>query len=122
MKAHEIIIKTAAAVAESSKGSCEVAIDRGYPVLVNNDKLTEKAKQFAIEFLGSENVVDMESRMTSEDFAYFAQKLPSVFYRFGVRNESKNIISNLHTSTFDIDEESLKTATGLMAWIAVNQF
>lgn len=121
-KAHEGIIKTAAAVAENSKGSCEVRIDSGYPVLVNDDELTEKAKQLAIEFLGSENVVDMEMRMTSEDFAYYAQQVPSVFYRFGVRNESKNITSNLHTSTFDIDEGSLRTATGLMAWIAINQF
>lgn len=121
-KAHEGIINTIAAVAESSKGSCEVRIDRGYPVLVNDDDLTEKTKQLAIEFLGRENVVDIEMRMTAEDFAYYAQKIPSVFYRFGVRNESKNIISNLHTSTFDIDEDSLKTATGLMAWIAINQF
>jgi len=122
LKAHEIIIKKAAAVAESSKGSCEVRIDRGYPVLINNAELTEKTKQFAIEFLGSENVVDLEMRMTAEDFAYFAQKIPSVFYRFGVGNKLKNITSNLHTSTFDIDEDSLRTATGLMAWIAINQF
>lgn len=121
-KAHEGIIKTAAAVAESSKGSCEVRIDCGYPVLINNDELTEKTKQLAIEFLSSKNVVDLEMRMTAEDFAYFAQKVPSVFYRFGVRNELRNITSNLHTSIFDIDEESLKTATGLMAWIAINQF
>jgi amidohydrolase len=121
-KAHKIIIKTAAAVAEGSKGSCEVRIDRGYPVLVNDEELTEKTKRLAIEFLGSENVVNLDMRMTAEDFAYFAQKVPSVFYRFGVRNESKKITSNLHTSTFNIDEESLKTATGLMAWIAVNQF
>ena len=84
--------------------------------------LTEQTKQLAIEFLGNENVVDLEMRMTAEDFAYFAQKVPSVFYRIGVRNESKNITSNLHTSTFNVDESCMNTGTGLMVWIAVNQF
>ncbi|MFH0866205.1 MAG: M20 family metallopeptidase [Bacteroidota bacterium] len=121
-KAHHMIKSISDSIAKKMKGKCDVHIAIGYPVLVNNDELTEKAKQLAIEFLGRENVIDLEMRMTSEDFAYYAQKVPSVFYRFGVRNESKNIISNLHTSTFDIDEESLKTATGLMAWIAINQF
>jgi len=37
-----------------------------------------------------------------------------------VRNEERGIISNLHTSTFDVDEKSLETGMGLMAWIAVN--
>lgn len=120
-RAHEGIKKTAVAVAGSSKGSCDVRIDRGYPFLENDNELTAKTKKLAEEYLGKENVVDLEMRMTAEDFSYFAQKVPSVFYRFGVRNESKNITSNLHTSTFDIDEDSLKTATGLMAWIAVNQ-
>lgn len=121
-KAHKGIIRTAVTVAESSKGRCNVRIDRGYPFLENDNDLTAKTKKLAIEYLGKENVVDMEMRMTAEDFAYFAQKVPSVFYRFGVRNETKKITSNLHTSTFDLDEDVLKTATGLMVWIAVNQF
>lgn len=122
IKAHEGIKRTAAAVAESSKGKCDVRIDRGYPFLENDAALTAEAKKLAEEYLGEENVVDLEMRMTAEDFAYFAQAVPSVFYRFGVRNESKKITSNLHTSTFDLDEDSLKIATGLMVWIAVNQF
>jgi metal-dependent amidase/aminoacylase/carboxypeptidase family protein len=41
------------------------------------------------------------------------------FYRLGVRNEEKGIISGVHTSTFDIDENALLTGSGLMAWLAL---
>jgi amidohydrolase len=121
-KAHNMIENISSFVAKKMNGNCEVNIAKGYPTLVNDDKLTGKTKQLAIEYLGSENVVDLEMRMTAEDFAYFAQKVPSVFYRVGVRNETKNITSTLHTSTFNVDETCMITGTGLMAWIALNQF
>ena len=120
-KAHAMIENISSAIAQSMNGNCEVNIAKGYPTLVNDEKLTSITKQLAIEYLGSENVVDLEMRMTAEDFSYFAQKVPSVFYRIGVRNESKNITSNLHTSTFNVDESCMAIGTGLMAWIAVNQ-
>ncbi len=71
--------------------------------------------------MGTENVVELELRTTAEDFAYFAQKVPSCFYRLGIRNEKMGITSNLHTATFNVDENSLKTGMGLMAWIAVRE-
>jgi amidohydrolase len=120
-KAHEIIIAVATTVAEKMKGSCDINIAKGYPFLVNDDALSLQTKQLAVEYLGVENVVDLEMRLTAEDFAYFSQKLPSCFYRLGVRNEEKGITSNLHTSTFDADEDCMLTGMGLMAWIAVNQ-
>ena len=103
------------------KGNGKVVIDKGYPTLVNDERMTSKVKKMAEEFLGKEHVLSLDMRMTAEDFAYFAQKVPSVFYRLGIRNESKNITSNLHTSTFNVDEDSLKTGTGLMAWIAYSE-
>lgn len=117
-KAHELITSFASSVANEMGGSCIVHIAKGYPFLVNDEELTNKIKHYAIDFLGSENVVDLETRMTAEDFAYFSQKVPSCFYRLGIRNERKGIISNLHTSTFDVDESSISVGMGLMAWIA----
>ncbi len=117
--AHQKIRKMATSIAEGMGGECEVFIDKGYPFLVNDDKVTADAKQFAIEFLGSENVVDLDMRMTAEDFAYYSQLVPSCFYRLGIRNESRGIVHNLHTDKFDVDENSLEIGAGLMAWMAV---
>jgi amidohydrolase len=120
-EAHERITKIAQSIAEGMGAKCDVFIVKGYPFLVNNTMLAENIKQLGIEYLGEENVIDLDLRMTAEDFAYFSHLKPSCFYRIGIRNESKGIISNLHTSTFNIDEGSIEPGMGLMAWIALNQ-
>lgn len=120
-EAHKKIVKMSQSIAESMGGKCDVFIDKGYPFLVNDSQLTNKVKDYAIDYLGKNNVVDLDMRMTSEDFAYYSQKIPSCFYRLGVGNSKKGIISNLHTSTFNIDEKSLEIGMGLMAWIAFKE-
>ncbi len=117
--AHQKIKKMAQSIAEGMGGSCDVFIDSGYPFVYNDPEITEKSKNWAIELLGEENVVDLPVRMTAEDFAYFANEVPSCFYRLGVANESRGINSSLHSSTFDVDEKSLETGMALMAYIAV---
>lgn len=119
--AHNRITKMAQMIAESMGGSCEVFIDKGYPFLVNDDNSTMKAKQYAIDFLGGENVVDLDMRLTAEDFAYFSQRVPSCFYRLGCMNEKKGIVANLHSPDFDVDENCLETGMGLMAFITINE-
>lgn len=118
-EAHRLITSTAQDIARSMGAECEVFIDHGYPFLVNDPELTQKAKSWAIELLGEENVVDLDMRMTAEDFAYFSHYVPSCFYRLGVRNEEKGIISGLHTPTFNIDEKSLETGMAMMACMAL---
>ncbi len=119
-KAHVKITSIAKGIAESMGGSCEVFIDKGYPFLVNDELATSEAKALAQEYLGTENVVDLDQRMTAEDFAYYSHIIPACFYRLGVKNPSWSTIRNLHTPEFDADERSLETGMGLMAWLAVN--
>jgi len=118
-KAHEKITKLASGIAESMGGSCEVFIDHGYPFLVNDDQATAQAKALAQQYLGAENVVDLDQRMTAEDFAYYSHLIPACFYRLGVKDPSWETIRNLHTPEFDADEHSLETGMGLMAWLAL---
>jgi amidohydrolase len=91
----------------------------GYPFLVNDETITERCRQSAIDYLGAENVEDLPLRMTAEDFAYVSQQVPSCFYRLGTGNKEKGIISGVHTATFDIDEKALELSTGLMAWMTI---
>lgn len=115
-------IKTMAkGIAKSMGGQCDVKIDTGYPFVVNDEKLTLRAIDFARQYMGEDNVVKLELRTTAEDFAYFSQVIPGCFYRLGTRNEKKGITSNLHTATFNVDEESIKTGMGLMAWLAMSE-
>lgn len=117
LEMQEKVKSIAASVAEGMGGRCEVSIHKGYPFVYNDPQITAKVKEYAVEYLGEENVVDLDMRMTAEDFSYFAQLIPACFYRLGVMNEPRGITSNLHTATFDADESSLETGMGLMSWI-----
>ncbi|MBS1487846.1 MAG: amidohydrolase [Bacteroidetes bacterium] len=108
-------------MADSMGAKCHVKISRGYPYLENNPVLTRRIRNAAEEYLGKENVVDLDITLGSEDFAYYSHQIPASFYRLGTRNESKGITSYVHTPTFDIDEEALKIGPGLMAWLAVKE-
>lgn len=113
--------KLAQGIAESMGGSCDFRILDGYPFLYNNEELTRRHRDFAVEYVGEENVVDLDIWMAAEDFAYYSQQIDACFYRLGVRNEEKGIISNVHTPTFDADENALEIGAGLMAWLAVKE-
>lgn len=120
-EAHRRMKQIAESIAESMGGSCEFNINRGYPFLVNEEKVTEQVKQFACEYIGQENVLDADIWMAAEDFAYYTHQANSCFYLLGIGNKEKGIPSSLHSSTFDIDESALAISTGLMAYIAVKQ-
>jgi amidohydrolase len=116
--AHTHIRRIASKTAESAGGTCDVRIERGYPVLVNESRATALAMQLAQQYLGEEMVVEVPRRMTGDDFAHFAAAIPACFCRIGTGNEKKGITANLHTPRFDIDEKSLETAAGTLTWIA----
>lgn len=118
-KAHNKMKEIANSICEAAGGSCDFDIKVGYPFLVNDENITKLSSDAAQKFLGVENVVDLDLRMTSEDFAFISQKSPSCFYRLGT-GDGKSI-RRLHTSTFDIDEKCLSISSGLMAYIALKQ-
>ena len=120
-KAHEKMKKMAEGIAEAMGGRCDFNIMRGYPFLINEEKLTASTRAYAEEYLGKENVLDLDIWMAAEDFAYFSQVADACFYRLGTGNEARGITSSVHTPTFDVDEDSLKLSTGLMTYIALKQ-
>jgi amidohydrolase len=117
--AHQKMIKMAMTIAESMGGSCEFKVVKGYPFLINNEELTTRAIQNAEEYLGKENVEEIGIWMAAEDFAFYSQIIPACFYRLGTGNKALGINSPVHTATFDIDESSLETGMGLMAWMTL---
>lgn len=120
-KAHKTMVKMAEGIAEAMGGSCEFEIRKGYPFLKNHPELTRRAKNYAIDYLGAENVLDLDIWMAGEDFAFYTQHTDACFYRLGTRNEARGIISSVHTPTFDVDEAALPLGAGLMTWLALNE-
>ena len=117
--AHQKIKEMTIALVEGMGAKCEIEIRKGYPVLTNEEELTLKMRQLAEDYLGPQNVVSLDLWMAAEDFAFYGQKVPACFYRLGVGNEAENETRALHTPSFDINESSLETGSGLMAWLAL---
>ena len=116
---HERLTAICTEVAARRGGSCHVHILKGYPVLVNDEHLTQQAQQAAVDYLGESAIHTLPIRMGSEDFAYYTQQVPACFYRIGVGNRARGITSAIHTPTFDVDERAILSSIGLMSWIAV---
>ena len=119
-EAHQLIEKISKELVHSMGGEIDVHVDRGYPAVINNGELNESVKNAAAEYLGRENVQETELRMGAEDFGYYAQQIPACFYRVGVMNKEKGIISGVHTPTFNIDENAIEVGMGLMAWLGTS--
>ena len=119
--ATERIEQTARELVHSLGGRAEIRITRGYPSLFNDPTVTERARLRAVQYLGKDNVVELEPALWGEDFAYFAQARPACFYNLGVQNESRGIIYPVHSPRFDMDEDALVIGAGLLAWVALGE-
>lgn len=119
VKAHEKMSNLAKGLMEGMGCEVDFRIEKGYPVLINDERTTTKASKLAKEYLGDNHVIDLDLRMTAEDFSYFTQLYPCTFYRLGV-NTKGGVSAPLHSSKFDVDEQSLKSGIGLMAWLAAS--
>lgn len=116
-KAHDLIRQLSTNLVKSMGGEIDLLIDVGYPSVYNNEALHEIALVKATDYIGAANVEETEKRMGAEDFGYYSQQIPGCFFRLGVMNEAKGIISNVHTPTFNIDESAIEIGMGMMAWL-----
>lgn len=113
--AHQRIKDLAFSICKAFNATCDIDIQIGYPCLINNPELTEQFIQIGTDYLGPAQVERLESRLTSEDFAYYSQKIPAVFYRLGVGQ-----VPGVHRSDFDIDESAIAYGAGTMAYLAMS--
>lgn len=117
-QAHKLIHRITENTAKAYGATADVFIDHGYPYVYNNPGLVREARTVAKDYLGEDNVLDINMRMTAEDFSYFAQKVPACYFRLGTRIKGKPI-TNLHTANFDVDEQCLEYGMGISALFAI---
>ncbi|MEP4531451.1 MAG: M20 family metallopeptidase [Cyclobacteriaceae bacterium] len=120
-EAHKIMTEMAEGIAKSMGAECDFDVQKGYPHLKNHPEYTQFNMDKAKEYLGEENVEEIDLWLAGEDFAFYSHHVDACFYRLGTRNESRGIVSGVHTPTFDIDEDALKVGMGLMSWLAVSE-
>ena len=115
-----------AKVSEVAKGVCrafgakaEVEFEKdAYPVMVNDEKVTERAKNIVRKLHGT-RVKLMALQLGGEDFSRFLHEAPGTFYFLGTKNPAKGCIYNNHSPRFKVDEDVLKFGTASLAQLAM---
>lgn len=109
-------------VAEATAAACRNSVEIEYRVMVpptvNAPELAELARKVAVAAVGEGGVARLEPVMGSEDFSFFASKVPGVFVAVGAANAGQGIVHPNHHPQFDIDEACLETAVELYAGFA----
>ena len=80
------------------------------PTVVNDEKLTKSAIKTLNGIYGYNLVVPDygQAPYFNDDFAYFQQKVPGVYFFLGGSNIEKGIVAMNHAPNFNVDEESIK--------------
>jgi amidohydrolase len=118
-QAHQMIRNLVEHICQASGATVSINIVIGYPCLKNDDKVTNMCRDAAIQYLGSDKVHDLPTRMSSEDFAFYSQHVPAAFYRLGTGWAESDRNYPVHSSRFDVNEEALETGMGLMSFITL---
>ena len=112
-QAHAFIQRVATGTATAYGTQATVEIRKGYPALHNDPGAAALTRSAAVEFAGSDHVVDIDRWYASEDFAYFLRTVPGAFYLIGA-----GCPHMIHTSRFLAADATLRTSTGFMAYLA----
>jgi amidohydrolase len=110
-------------IAEASGATAEFELDKyANPVVDNNPELTEKVLPSLERVVGRQNLKRVALVTGSEDFAYFAQKVPSFFYFVGVTPKERSVLTapSNHSPDFYLDEAAIPIATRTLTAIAVD--
>lgn len=93
--------------------TAEIDIKDGFPMVINHPGLTGALRQTAEELVGPEQIEELALRMTAEDFGFYTQRFPAVFYRLGTGFPGQTP-GRLHSSTFVANEAAIPHGIALM--------
>ncbi len=98
-------------ICDAYGGKCLIELKDGYRYLINSDEVVDIIYNTAKEIIGEENIQFKEMpSMGGEDFSYFIDdNVKGAFYHLGCGNKEKGITSPLHSDSFDVDENCIKT-------------
>jgi amidohydrolase len=102
-------------VAAAYGATAKIEVGFGYPAVVNDPALVATFRSYLAEKTAL-TLAAPAPTMGGEDFAYFAQRVPGVLVRLGIRNEQAGSIHPGHSPQFRVDEASL--AFGIEALVA----
>ena len=100
-------------------GSFELNYDRGTPAMINDPELSKQMIPTMERVVGKDNLKMMDPVMGGEDFAFFANEVPGMYYRLGVVKPGTTS-GWVHTPTFRADDSCLEVGIRAMSNLIVD--
>ena len=116
---HERIKKTATMIAESAGAAAEVNVHLGVPVTFNDPKLTTRMTPTLERVVGQKKIMTAPQVTGAEDFAFYQEKIPGLFFFLGITPPGTKPIPN-HSPYFLVDESALIVGVRAMSNLAVD--
>ncbi|PIQ36638.1 MAG: N-acyl-L-amino acid amidohydrolase [Lysobacterales bacterium CG17_big_fil_post_rev_8_21_14_2_50_64_11] len=110
------------AAANGATVQLQIPAEEGNPVVVNDPALTARAHGSLLRAAGAGKVIEIDPITGAEDFAYYANQVPAVFFFVGAtppERDMKTVASN-HSPDFFVDEAALPLATRAMLQVAID--
>ncbi|MGQ3214253.1 MAG: M20 metallopeptidase family protein [Shinella sp.] len=108
-------------VAATHGAAVEVNIQRGEPPVVNDPEMVGFIQRAGADVVGRDNVLNAPGWTAADDFAFYSEKCPAVYFRLGIRNETIDAVYPLHHPKFRVDEMALPIGAKVLA-IAARAF
>ena len=100
-------------------GSFELDYDRGTPATINDPELAKQMIPTMERVVGKNNLKFLDPVMGGEDFAFFANEVPGMYYRLGVLKPGTTS-GWVHTPTFRADDSCLEVGIRAMSNLVVD--
>lgn len=110
-------------IAAAHDCSADVAINRGYPVTVNDAAFVAFARDVLGQLVGTDRIMDMKTPILgAEDWSYVLQKVPGCMAFLGVcpPGVSPREAASCHSNRMELDEEALAVGIASHAAIALS--
>ncbi len=119
---HAEVRRAAEETAEAAGATAEVEISLGYPITRNDPGLTARIRPSLERVAGAERVRDALPRTGAEDFAFFQQEVPGVYFWLGGRppEVAREDAEPNHSPRFVLDEATLPLGVRALAAVAVD--
>ena len=116
---HKRIKKIVQMTAEANNATATIDINEGYPVTYNDPELYNKMLPTFKRIAGKKNVNIIKAVTGAEDFSFFQQKVPGVYFFIGgiPKGFDSAKVADHHTPDFYVDDSGMllgiKTMTAL---------
>jgi amidohydrolase len=118
---HERVRRTVRGIADSAGATAELTLDDGNPMTWNDPELHERMLPTLARVAGK-GLVPGHPRTAAEDFAFFAEQVPSLYFFLGTRDPKVAVADAAasHSPRFVVDERALVLGVRALSHLVID--